>query len=402
MKEREQSQKISWPHFEKDEIAAVSRVLKSGKVNYWTGSEGRLFEKEFALFVGCRYAVALANGTVALETALRALGIGPGDDVIVPSRTFIASASCAVMCGARPIVADVDSVSQNITVDTLKAVLTSRTRAIIAVHLAGWPCDMKPIMAFARQRGLKVIEDCAQALGASYQGRPVGSLGHVAAFSFCQDKILTTGGEGGMLTTNDQAIWKKAWTYKDHGKRHGTSSGLKFLPRFQWVHDSFGTNGRMTEMQAAIGRVQLRKVRRWVRKRRTHAEILTSYFKKIPAFRITMPTIETGHSFYKYYVFLRPEKLKKGWSRARILRDMNRKGIFCSVGSCGEIYLEKAFRKKNLGPVRRFPVARKLAETSLMFLIHPTLSDRHLRRVGKVVTEIMSRASAPAEVKNGK
>ena len=402
MKERKQSQMVSWPHFEKDEIAAVVRVLKSGKVNYWTGSEGRLFEKEFASFVGCRYAVALTNGTMALETALRSLGIGPGDDVIVPSRTFIASASCVVMCGARPIMADVDSVSQNITVDTLKAVLTSRTRAIIAVHLAGWPCDMNPIMAFARQRGLKVIEDCAQALGASYQGRPVGSLGHVAAFSFCQDKILTTGGEGGMLTTNDQAVWKKAWSYKDHGKRYRISSGLKFFPRFQWLHDSFGTNGRMTEMQSAIGRVQLRKVHGWVRKRRAHAEILASYFKNIPAFCITIPTIETGHSFYKYYVFLRLEKLKKGWSRARILRGMNQKGVFCSVGSCGEIYLEKAFRNKNLGPVRRFPVARKLAETSLMFLIHPTLPGRHFRRVGKVVMEIMSRASVPAEVKNGR
>ena len=192
-----------WPSFAEDEVEAAAAVLRSGNVNYWTGEEGHQFEAELAAFTGCKHAIALANGTVALELALYALGIGPGDEVVTTSRTFIASASCAVMRGALPVMADVDRDSQNITADTIRAALTPRTEAIIAVHLAGWPCDMDPIMELATSTGLKVIEDCAQAHGASYKGRPVGSMGDVAAFSFCQDKIMTTGGEGGMLTTND-------------------------------------------------------------------------------------------------------------------------------------------------------------------------------------------------------
>jgi len=184
-----------WPHYEEDEISSTMLTLKSGRVNYWTGQEGRQFEDEFAAFVGTNYAVALMNGTVALEAALIALGMGPGDEVIVASRTFIASASCVLIRGGRPVMADVDPVSQNITADTVLAVLTPMTRGIIAVHLAGWPCDMDPILALARSKGLWVVEDCAQAHGAVYKGRPVGSMGDVAAFSFCQDKIITTGGE---------------------------------------------------------------------------------------------------------------------------------------------------------------------------------------------------------------
>ncbi len=195
----------TWPHFDPDEIATAARVLQSGKVNYWTGEEGRRFEDEFAAQAGCKYGIAVANGTVALELALHALGIGPGDEVIVPSRTFIASASSVVMRGAKPVLADVDPNSQNLTVATIRPLLTTRTRAVIAVHLAGWPCDMDLIAELAHGHGLKVIEDCAQCHGATYKGRPVGSLGDVGAFSFCQDKIMTTGGEGGMVTTNEKA-----------------------------------------------------------------------------------------------------------------------------------------------------------------------------------------------------
>ena len=183
-----------WPYFAPDEIAAAVRVLESGNVNYWTGNEGRQFELEFAEFAGCRHAVAVANGTVALELALRTLGIGPGDEVVTSSRTFIASASCAVAVGARPVCADVDRDSGNITADTIRAVLTPATKAMVVVHLAGWPCEMDPILELAHERRLKVIEDCAQAHGATYKGRPAGSLGDIAAFSFCQDKIMTLPG----------------------------------------------------------------------------------------------------------------------------------------------------------------------------------------------------------------
>ena len=267
-----------WPYFARDEIEAARKVLESGKVNYWTGAEGRQFEKEFAEFVGCDYAVAVANGTVALELALYALGIGPGDEVVVPSRTFIASASCAVMRGAKPVVADIDPVSQNITAETIARVLSPRTKAIVAVHLAGWPCDMDPIKKLARDRGLYVIEDCAQAHGATYKGKKVGSLGDVAAFSFCQDKIMTTGGEGGMLTTSNREIWERAWSYKDHGKSYAEVYKKDHPPGFRWLHESFGTNWRLTEMQAAIGRVQLNKLPQWVEKRRINAAVLKRAF----------------------------------------------------------------------------------------------------------------------------
>jgi len=377
------------PHFGPDEIEAVACVLRSGRVNYWTGQEGRQFEKEYAAYVGCNQAVALSNGTVALELALWALGVGPGNEVVVPSRTFIASASCAVMRGARPVVADVDPVSQNLTAETVAAVLTPRTRAIIAVHLAGWPCDMDSILELARERGLFVIEDCAQAHGATYKGRPVGSFGDAAAFSFCQDKIMTTGGEGGMLTTNSRAIWENAWSYKDHGKSYEAVYEREHPPGFRWLHESFGTNWRMTEMQAAIGRVQLRKLPDWVETRRRNAAVLTEGFSRLPALRVTVPPDNVGHAYYKYYVFVRPEALKSGWDRDRVMTAVNAEGIPCFSGSCSEIYLEKAFTDRGWGLLERLPVARELGETSLMFLIHPTLTEDDMEDTVQAVEKVL-------------
>jgi len=381
-----------WPHFEEDEIEAAVRVLRSGKVNYWTGEEGRLFEKEFAAFAGCEYAVAVANGSVALELALYALGIGEGDEVVVTSRTFVASASSVVLRGAKPVFADVDPNSQNITAETIRAVLTPRTKAIIAVHLAGWPCEMDEIVALARERGLWVIEDCAQAHGATYKGRPVGCLGHVAAWSFCQDKIITTGGEGGMLTTNDYALWEKAWSYKDHGKSYEAVYHRQHPPGFRWLHESFGTNWRMTEMQSAIGRVALRKVPHWVAVRRRHAEILTERFLQTPGLRVTVPPDHIGHAYYRYYVFVRPEALKPDWSRDRIMVELNQQDIPCNVGSCSEVYLEKSFERAGLQPPQRLPVAKQLGETSLAFLVHPTLSEEDMQDIADAVAKVMHKA----------
>lgn len=366
-----------WPHFEPDEIEAAVRVLHSGKVNYWTGEEGRQFEKEFATAVGCKYGVAVANGTVALELALYALGIGPDDEVIVPSRTFIASATCAVMRGAKPVFADVDRDSQNITADTIRPLLSSRTKAIIAVHLAGWPCDMDPILEVARQHDVKVIEDCAQCHGATYKGRPVGSLGDVAAFSFCQDKILTTGGEGGMLTTNDELVWERAWSFKDHGKSYEAVYKRQHPVGFRWLHESFGTNWRLTEIQSAIGRIVLQKLPAFVAARRRNAGLLTQCCSKIPALRVAKPSSAFGHSYYKYYAFLRPGRLRDGWNRDRIIAAISAEGIPCYSGSCSEIYLERAFGCE-MRPANRLNVARELGETSLMFLVHPTLSGEEM------------------------
>jgi dTDP-4-amino-4,6-dideoxygalactose transaminase len=382
-----------WPYFEQDEIDASSRVLKSGKINYWTGDEGRLFEKEFAAYSRCKYGIALANGTVALELALYAFDIGPGDEVITTSRTFIASASAAVMRGARPVVADVDPNSQNITYKTIKAVLTSKTKAIIAVHLAGWPCDMDPIMDVAQKHGMKVIEDCAQAHGATYKGRPVGSLGDMAAFSFCQDKIMTTGGEGGMLTLNNHDLWEKAWAFKDHGKSYDAVYNQQHPSGFRWLHESFGTNWRLTEMQSAIGRLQLRKLSQWVDKRRKNAALLTECFSRISAFRLTIPPNDIGHSYYKFYVFVRPERLKSEWNRDRIMTAIKAEGVPCFSGSCSEIYLEKAFDKEGLRPIKRLSVAMELGETSLMFLVHPTLNVQNMEDTCIAVKKVMKAAS---------
>jgi dTDP-4-amino-4,6-dideoxygalactose transaminase len=381
-----------WPCFEADEIEAAATVLRSGKVNYWTGAEGRLFEKEFAAFAGCRHGVAVANGTVALELALHALEVGEGDEVIVPSRTFIASASCVVMRNAIPVIADVDAVSQNLTAETIQPLLTSRTKAIIAVHLAGWPCDMDTIAKLARVHGIKVIEDCAQAHAATYKGRPVGSLGDVATFSFCQDKIMTTGGEGGMLTTNDDSVWKRAWSFRDHGTSYDVIHHGEATPGFRWIHGSFGTNWRLTEMQSAIGRAQLRKLNRWAAIRRRNASILTKRLSACPALRVTAPSGAIDHAYYKCYVFVRPERLKEGWDRDRIMAAINAEGVPCFGGICSEIYLEKAFPHE-LRPCKRRATARKLGETSLMFLVHPTLSEDDMLDTCRAVEKVMNAAA---------
>lgn len=382
-----------WPQFAPDEIEAAAKVLQSGKVNYWTGQEGRLFEREFANYVGTKHAIALHNGTVALELALYAMGVGEGHEVITTPRTFIASASAVVMRGARPVFADIDRDSGLITAETIERVLTPRTKAIIVVHLAGWPADMDPIMELARRHNLWVIEDCAQAHGARYKGRSVGSIGHAGAWSFCQDKILTTGGEGGMLTLNDDDLWNKAWSFKDHGKSYDAVYNRQHPPGFRWLHEDFGTNWRMLEVQSAIGRVILRKLDGWVEQRRANAHYLSERFRQIPALRVPEVPAELYHAYYKYYVYVRPERLKPGWSRDRIMLAVSELGIPCMSGSCSEVYLEKAFTRRGWQPAERLPVARELGETSLMFLVHPTLGQAQMQATADAVERVMEQAS---------
>ena len=385
-----------WPFFAADEIEAAAEVLRSGRVNAWTGDAVQAFEREFAAATGTAHAVALANGTLALEAALLALGIGPGDEVVVTPRTFLASVSSVVLRGAKPVFADVDPDSQNITAATVAAVLSGRTRAILCVHLAGWPCDMGPILELARARGLKVIEDCAQAHGARHEGQPVGSLGDVAAWSFCQDKIMTTGGEGGMLTTDDPELWAKVWSYKDHGKSWEAVHRRQHPPGFRWLHESFGTNWRLTEMQAAIGRVQLAKLPAWVERRRRNAALLNQAWADLEALRLTLPGPGTYHAYYKHYAFVRPERLQPGWSRDRIMQEVAARGVTCLTGSCSEVYLERAFEGTGLAPAERCPVARRLGETSLMFLVHPTLDEGTMRRTADTVREVVLAATTAA------
>jgi dTDP-4-amino-4,6-dideoxygalactose transaminase len=381
-----------WPHFGADELQAVEAVLRSGRVNYWTGTQCRQFEQEYAAYTHSEHAIALANGTVSLELALLLLGIGPGDEVVTTPRTFIASASCVVLRGAKPVFADVDRDSQNITAETIERVLTFRTKAIIPVHLAGWPCEMDGILELARARGIAVIEDCAQAHGAQYLGRPVGAFGDFGSFSFCQDKIITTGGEGGMLVTNDAAAWSRGWSFKDHGKSFETVYKSEHAPGFRWLHESFGTNWRLTEMQAAIGRVQLRKLDGWVAQRREHAARLIAALSGIPGLRVPTPPAHIRHAYYKFYAFVASDQLRASWSRDRIVAEINAQGVACLVGSCSEVYLEKAFEGSPSRPAQRLPVARELGDTSLMFLVHPTLSEETLERTCRVARDVISRA----------
>lgn len=382
-----------WPHFDRDEIESVSAVLESGKVNYWTGHLTKQFENQFATYHGMKHGIALANGTLALELALMGLGIRDGDEVITSCRTFIASASCIVRMNARPILADVDPDTQNITVETLKAVLTTRTKAVVVVHLAGWPCDMSAIMEFAALHNLKVIEDCAQAHGAKINGRLIGSFGHMAAFSFCQDKIMSTGGEGGMLLTNDTVAFEKMWAFKDHGKSFDAVYRREHGPGFRWLHESFGTNWRFTEIQSAIGLKQLEKLEGWVERRRDLAKSIIEGISSIKALRVPTPSEKIHHSYYKLYAFVRPEHLSDGWDRDRVMAAINAEGIPCFSGSCGEIYLEKAFTNLNLGPSKRFSVAKSLGETSLTFLVHPTLDVAYVKDVVGALHKVFAVAS---------
>ena len=382
-----------WPSFTEEEANAVRDVILSNKVNYWTGQETRSFEKEFAAWAGTEYAVALANGTVALDLALKALQIGAGDEVIVTSRTFLASVSSIVNAGAVPVFADVDLDSQNITPESIQRVLTARTRSIICVHLAGWPCDMDPIMALAKSHDLKVIEDCAQAHGALYKGRPVGSIGHIGAWSFCQDKIMTTGGEGGMVTTNDRQMWADMWAYKDHGKSWDAVYEREHAPGFRWLHETFGTNWRMLEVQAVIGRIQLGRMEAWQAARLQNAQAIWSAASSLSALRVPEVPAEIQHAAYKCYVFVRPEHLKDGWSRDRILNEISSRGVPVFSGSCSEVYLEKAFDNTGWRPVERLPHAKELGETSLMFLVHPTLTQQEIVLTCKTLTDVIQQAS---------
>jgi dTDP-4-amino-4,6-dideoxygalactose transaminase len=386
-----------WPVYDEEQIADVVAVLRSGKVNAWTGPHVQRFEEAYAQHLSNRFAIALANGTVALDLALYALNLQPGDEVIVTPRSFVASAACVPFSGGVPVFADVDPDSQSMTAQTIEVAITPRTKGVIVVHLAGWPCDMPRIMDLAARRGLWVIEDCAQAHGARINGRPVGSFGDIAAFSFCQDKIITTGGEGGLLSMNDATLWSRAWSRKDHGKSFDAVFNRQHAPGFRWLHESIGTNWRMTAIQAVLGLRQLERLDAWHAARTLNAAALRSEIEGLDALRCPVPTSDITHAFYRFYAFVRPEKLRPGYDRDRIVAEVNAAGVACFSGSCSEIYLEKCFRDRGLGPSERLPVARALGETSIAMLVDPTISAETAHRNGRVLREVVSAASLSAE-----
>lgn len=379
----------AWPSFTEDEVEIVSKILRSNKVNYWTGEQCEKFEHEFAEYFGSKYAISLTNGTAAIELALSAIGIGSGDEVVVTPRSYVASVSPVVMSGAVPVFADVDRDSQCLTAESISSVLTNKTRAVIVVHLGGYPAEMDEIVTLAKERNLKIIEDCAQAHGALYRGKSVGTFGDIASWSFCQDKIMTTGGEGGMVTTDNEEYWMRMWALKDHGKNLNlVHSPREVKNKFRWLHDSFGSNHRMTEMQAGIGRYQLGRMNQWHQARLSNANQIWRTCEQLKWLRCPMTPEYSEHAAYKAYVFVNLEQLPNGWSRDRVINELGILGVPCYSGGCPEIYNEKAFDTTGWRPKDRLPVAKELGESSIMFLVHPTLEKINIDHVCESLVRI--------------
>lgn len=381
-----------WPYFDTDQITAAKRVLSSGQVNTWTGEETKAFEQEFATWCGTSQAIAMSNGSLALSAAYLAIGLGSGDELITSPRTFIATASSAVLLKAKPVFADVDANSGAISVSTVESLITPRTKAIVVVHLGGWPADMQAICDLARAHNIAVIEDCAQAHGACINGQSVGSFGDLSAWSFCQEKIISTAGEGGMITTSRPDLWDAVWSFKDHGKTHKAVFGREHPPGFRWLHERFGSNFRLTELQSAIGRIQLQHLPEWTAIRTRNAVLLAEALSDLPAVRVPLPPEHLTHAWYKFYAYVKPDALADGWSRDRILSEIESLGYPALSGSCSEIYLEKCFQDAGLAPPERLPVARVLGETSLMFLVHPTITLEQMEGYAQAVRSVVQQA----------
>jgi dTDP-4-amino-4,6-dideoxygalactose transaminase len=382
-----------WPHYEADEIEAAIQTLHLGKVNYWTGELGRQFEVAYAKYVGKQYGIALANGTVALELALRVLGVKAGDEVIVASRSYVASASCVLLVGATPVFADINADSGNISVETISPLITKKTKAIIPVHVGGWPCDMPAIMALANKHNLSVIEDCAQAHGAYVAGKPVGAWGQAAIFSFCQDKIISTGGEGGMLLLDDELAYKQAWAYKDIGRSYDAVYHQRHPEGFRWLTEIAGSNFRMTEFQAAIGLKQLEKLPRWVEQRNANANAITNLLKQFDFIDVPMLQKVNGacHAHYRLYAKVKVGVNVAGLSgealRNFLINKLVASGVPCFFGSCAEIYREKLFVK--LAPNERLPIASSFSDYAFCFLVHNTITTEQLEIMKTNIKQVL-------------
>lgn len=385
-----------WPYYEADEIEAATQTLRSGKVNYWTGELVRQFEVTYAKHVGKRYGIALANGTVALELALRVLGVKAGDEVIVASRSYVASASCVLLLGATPVFADVDVDSGNISAQTIAPLITNKTKAIIPVHVGGWPCEMFAIMELAQKHNIMVIEDCAQAHGAFVSGKPVGAWGQAAIFSFCQDKIISTGGEGGMLLLDEEMAYKQAWAYKDIGRSYDAVYLQQHPEGFRWLTESPGSNFRMTEFQAAIGLKQLEKLPNWVAQRRNNANQIMSILRKFDYIDVPIPNDldNTQHSYYRLYAKVKNDVVIAGFKgeklRNFIINQLVIAGVPCFYGSCAEVYREKLFDQTLSN--KRLTNSAAFADFAFCFLVHHTITSKELKLmknlINKVFTEI--------------
>lgn len=387
-----------WPRYNQTEIEAAVNVLSSGKVNYWTGNECKSFEKEFANYVGSKFAVAVANGTLALDACYKAIGIREGDEIITTPRTFIATSMAAINLGAKPIFADVDINTGCISQSTIEPLITEKTKAISVVHIGGWPADMENICRLAKKHKLYVIEDCSQAHGAKIkvdgEYRSVGSFGHLSCWSFCQDKIMSTAGEGGIITTNNKEIYKKIWSYKDHGKSYDAVFNQKqHSTVFRYLHEDLGSNYRMTEIQASIGRIQLKNLDETQIIRERNADILFTTLEKLDILRIPVPPKSVKHAWYKFYAYVNEEKLSINWSRDKIINKLSTEGFPAFSGSCSEIYMEECIKKLNIQPSKRLKNAKNLGETSLCFLVDPLISNDEMHEYAKSIKQVLINAS---------
>jgi dTDP-4-amino-4,6-dideoxygalactose transaminase len=382
--------KKNYPYYPPKLIKKVSQTLKSGKVNYWTGNEGILFEKEFSNYVGNNYSIAVSNGSVALELALKALNLKKNDKIIVTPRSFIISASCVQNLNLKPVFADID-VNGNLSIEGIKKSYSKKVKAIILVHLNGLPCDLDPIIKFAKKFKLKIVEDCSQAHGALYKNKPIGSLGDVAIWSFCQDKIISTGGEGGMISTNNKKIWEKCWSMKDHGKNYYSVFYKKHKIGFKWLHDSYGSNYRMTEIQAVLGRYQLKNLNSQIKTRNTIARKVINSLKLFWTKHKLIQEINfkcsgcklinlknncsnCRHSFYRLNFFININRKKK----LELLTHLKNKNVNCNEGPCPEIYNEKVFKKMKIIPSKKLINAILLGNKSIVYQINPFISSDKL------------------------
>jgi dTDP-4-amino-4,6-dideoxygalactose transaminase len=370
-----------WPEYSEKEIEGVSEILKTGRVNQWTGDYVREFEKKFSKYFDVNYSIAINNGTSALELCLKVLNLNDNDEVIVTPRSFVASVSCILINRLKPVFADVDLNSQNITLQNIKNVITDKTRAVICVHLNGFPCEIEEIYSYCKENNIYVIEDCAQSHGAKYNGKYLGSFGDINAWSFCQDKIMSTGGEGGMITTNNKDLFEKAWSFKDHGKDINLYYNRPITNQFSFVHNSVGSNYRMTEIQAYIGLIQLDYLETWIQHRRELSSIYNNKFKNLNNIRLQYENENTLCSYYKYYFFVKDISI-----RQYIIDEISRNNIKVYYGSCGELYKEKCINQNIICHNSKI-----LHETSIVLLVDPSYSKIDIMNNANIIYNILQK-----------
>jgi dTDP-4-amino-4,6-dideoxygalactose transaminase len=401
----------NWPQFDPKVFEAVVEVLKSGKVNYWTGELGMKFEQAFADWCGAKFAISTTNGTSALHTALAGLGIGPGDEVIVPSYTFIATSFSVCQAGAVPVFADVEKNSHTLDPADVEAKISGRTAAIMPVHLYGVIANMGPILAIAKKHNLAVIEDSAQAHGGKWNGKKAGTIGNAGAFSFCQSKHFTTGGEGGAVVTNDEDL---AWTcrsFRDHG--YDVSERLRLLEleaRLPYIHNMVGYNYRMTEMQSAIGLIELARMDSYhLANRRRNGEYLIKRLKGVEQIlHLPLDTEERQNAFWMFPIVLDMDRLKVDSAR-KVVAALEAEGVPAGPVMWPQCYRERAFREHNGFGRLRYPFrspdtrpeavqydkvhcdnAAWLEERTFFVPCHPVYEIEHMDKIAQAIERVLA------------